>query len=180
MSLAASQDPQAREKAEELERKIAFIEANITQQLPTQIEAGEGWSFTVVVDGDDLVVNNGTAKPFGFPWDPLDNGQTASGADLKTNPSFQGCSLPMGGFKISSLNGSPLPKIPWRTTVRVTNLVTKKTTDLQLIDVGPPRRSGAAIALTEAAFEALGGDPRSAMQVSYRVLGGAKHLSGRP
>ena len=69
-------------------------------------------------------------------------------------------SLPMGGFKISSLNGSPLPKIPWRTTVRVTNLFTKKTTDLQLIDVGPPRRSGVAIALTEAAFEALGGDHR--------------------
>jgi hypothetical protein len=180
ISLASSQDPKAREKSQELERKITFLEANITQQLPAPAEAAELWSFNVIADHDDLVVNDVSAKPFGFPWDPLDNGQTASGTDLKANPSFQGCALPMGGFKLSVLAGSPLPKLPWQTVVRVTNLLTQKTVDLPLIDVGPPKRSGAAIALTAGAIEALGGDPKSITRVSYRVIGGAKNLPGKP
>jgi hypothetical protein len=180
INLSKSQDPKAREQAQELERKITVLEANITQQLPIQSDAIDAWSFSVVADGGDLVVNDVAATPFGFPWDPLDTGATASGTDLKANPSFLGCSLPMSGFKLSVLAGSPLPKLHWRTIVRVTNLQTKKTTDLPLIDVGPSKRSGFAIALTEAAFEALGGDPKSTMRVSYRILGTSKNPPGKP
>ena len=92
-----------------------------------ELLTGDGsFSFVAQVEGDDIVVRNVVATWFGGPNDPNDSGETASGVRTDTNPLPDGCALPMDGFRHSHTNGSPLPKIPWRTQVAVTNKRTGK------------------------------------------------------
>ena len=46
---------------------------------------------------------------FGGDDDPGDNGQTASGVLTRGHPSLLGCALPLAGYGLQSLRGTPLP-----------------------------------------------------------------------
>ena len=143
-----------------------------------------GWNFSVMVDGDDLVVKGTTATWFGGNNDPQDNGETASGVMTRGNPDCMGCALPVivrdaEGKPVFSTHDSPLaltPHIPWHTQVQVTHHDNSIT--IPLIDNGPARSSTRGIDLTVAAFHALGGCLKEGViSVDYRVLGAAKYLS---
>jgi len=152
-----------------------------------------GWSFSVIVLGDDLLVENTTATWFGGDNDPMDNGETASGVLTKGNPGLLGCSLPMDyqGKSLATrkaVGGSPIPMLPFGlnpngmpkpggTNVIVTRGEVSLT--VPLIDIGPARWTNDGIDLTIAAFVALGGHRKQGViPVSYRILGGAKFLKG--
>jgi hypothetical protein len=152
------------------------------------ILAGNGsYTFQVIVEGQDLVVRDVRATWFGGKDDRSDNGHTASGVlNNQEGPlTPRGCALPMSGRHDFLTEGSPLPKLPWGTTVRVFNRETGRTIVVPLIDSGPrkptlPPHTHAAIDLTQSAFAALGGSKaRGHMKVDYRVLGGVKHLPER-
>jgi hypothetical protein len=163
------------------------------QTAPTNKNAlGDGtWSWAARIDGDDVLVENARMTCFGGSDDPQDSGETASGISTKRNPDLAACSLPMDGRMFpalsraehAALDGSPIPRVPWKTLVRVTvffnNGAAQKTVDLPVIDLGPGKRTGNALDLTIAAarlfnpkatatnFEARG---------NYRILGGAKYV----
>lgn len=147
---------------------------------------GDGtWSWKARIDGDDIVVDPCRMTCFGGSNDPQDSGMTASGISTKGNPGLIACSLPMDGRMFpgmsraehAALDGSPIPRVPWKTTVIVT--VDHFNMTIPVIDLGPGKRTGNALDLTIAAarlinpnasatnFEALG---------SYRVIGAAKYL----
>ena len=143
---------------------------------------GDGsFSFTADTLGDDIVVKNVNCTWFGGDDDPQDNGQTASGVVTKGHPDLLGCSLPMDGFNHKSTNGSPIPRLPWKTHVEVTNRANGKTITVPLIDLGPSKfaQSKAAIDLSQAAFLALGAKKsQGVFKADYRIIGGAKHVPG--
>jgi hypothetical protein len=145
-----------------------------------QILRGDGsFSFTAEVVGNDIVVQDVSATWFGGLDDPSDNGLTASGVSTRDHPTLQGCALPLDGANSSRTSGSPIPKVPWQTQVRVKNLHTGTEITVPLIDLGPSKTapSHAAIDLTKPAFVALGGNPAAGkMQVDYTILGGAKFV----
>lgn len=147
---------------------------------PPRILRGDGsFSFAAEVVGNDIAVRNVTATWFGGPNDPSDSGQTASGISTRNNPTLMGCSLPMDGFRHPKTDGSPIPRLPWNTMVRVKNLKTQTVIDLPLIDLGPSKFAGshAAIDLTETAFRSFGVNPSAGiMKVDYTVLGGARFV----
>jgi hypothetical protein len=139
--------------------------------------------FVVEVKGADLFVNNVICTWFGGPNDPSDSGHTASGVSTRDHPDLLGCALPMDGFHSAKTDGSPVPKLPWNTFVRVTNRANGKSASVPVIDLGPSKfaASHAAIDLTEPAFRLLGGDPRAGvMRVDFAVPGGAKFLPSAP
>lgn len=151
-----------------------------------------GWSFSVIVEGNDLVVKNTTATWFGGDNDPHDNGETASGVRTKGNPAILGCSLPMdyqGKHKptVKAVGGSPIPMLPYGvfangkerpggTRVIVTSGSASIT--VPLIDIGPAKWARDGIDLTIAAFKLLAGGSikRGVIPVSYRILGGARFV----
>ena len=150
-----------------------------------------GWSFSVIVLGDDLLVENTTATWFGGDNDPMDNGETASGVITKGNPRLLGCSLPMNyaGKSYSlrkAVGGSPIPMLPYGLTRNGmpkpggTNVIVTRGSNsltVPLIDIGPARWTKDGIDLTVAAFAALGGHRKQGViPVSYRILGGAKFI----
>lgn len=139
---------------------------------------GDGsFSFMAEVSGNDIVVHGVTATWFGGANDPTDNGMTASGVSTRDNPGIQGCALPMDRAGSSKTDGSPIPKLPWRTQVQVQNLQNGAQLTVSLIDLGPSKSapSHAAIDLTQAAFQALGGSlSAGVMRVNYTILGAAK------
>jgi hypothetical protein len=135
--------------------------------------------FKVEVEDGDLRVNNAICTWFGGENDPSDNGQTASGVSTLNHPHLIGCALPMDGCHSSATDGSPLPKLPWNTFVRVTNRANGRTASVPLIDLGPSKfaPSHAAIDLTEEAFRLLGGNPRDGViHVDFVVPGGESYL----
>ena len=152
---------------------------------------GDGtWPFEAKVDGDDLVVRGHYATWFGGNNDPMDGGSTASGISTKGNPDILGCSLPMhigprSGSKVTfePTHGSPLPKLPWKTQVRVWCPETNKIIVVELIDLGPAKwacEKGNCLDLTQAAFRALGvSAKRGRVKVDYRILGGAEFVPPR-
>ena len=133
------------------------------------------YPWTPAVVNGDIVVTGRHATWFGGANDPQDDGETASGVSTKANPSFLGCALPMDlgpGAKHNPCAGAPLPKLPWFTSVVVTNLATGRTLTVKLIDLGPSGRpvAEAAIDLTQAAFVALGGDlEEGKITVDFRI-----------
>ena len=140
-----------------------------------------GWNLSVRIDGRDLVVDSTQASWFGGDNDPQDSGETASGILTKGHPDLLGCSLPMHyvGQHAPTRNamaGCPIPVLPYRTTfVEVAR--SGKTIKLPLIDIGPAKSAHHGIDLTQAAFNALGGNLKDGLiQVSYRILDGATHL----
>lgn len=143
------------------------------------------WPWEARIDGDDVVVDLCRMTCFGGSDDPQDSGETASGISTKDRPELAACSLPMDGRAFpglskaehAALDDSPIPRVPFKTMVRVT--VDHKTVEIPVIDLGPGRTTGNALDLTIAAarlfnpnanarnFEAHG---------SYRVLGAAEHV----
>ena len=137
-----------------------------------------GWCFEVEIDGDDLVCRNATATWFGGANDPLDNGETASGANTKDNPEILGCALPVVPTHPSTA-GSPLAfkvRIPWGTMVEVERQ--GKRICVPLIDNGPAKSARDAIDLTVAAFEEFAPLKQGVIGCSFRVLGAAKYALG--
>jgi hypothetical protein len=148
--------------------------------MSTILRGDGSFPFVAIADGDDLLVENVNCTWFGGPSDPGDDGQTASGVNTKNNPGIKGVALPMDGFHHPATNGSPIPKLPWRTKVVVRNLHGGEGS-FELIDLGPSKHaaSHAAIDLTPPAFEQIGGSLRDGIiKVSYRIIGGATHLPG--
>jgi hypothetical protein len=141
-------------------------------------QAARRTDFAVNIEGDDLVVRNVVCTWFGGPNDPQDSGETASGVNTKENPNILGCSLPMDGFHHSTTDGSPLPRLPWNTFVKVRNLANSREISVPLIDLGPSlfAPSGAAIDLTESAFRLIGGNTdRGKIQVDFVIPGAAQY-----
>ena len=148
--------------------------------MATILKGDGSFSFTVEVDETDLKVRNVVSTWFSGPNDRSDSGHTASGVDTRRHPDLLGCALPMDGFGNAHTDGSPLPRMPWNIPVKVTNLKTEKAITLPLVDLGPSKNaaSRAAIDLTEAAFRALGGNPRDGiMRVNYTIVDGAKYVA---
>lgn len=158
---------------------------------------GDGtWPFVAYVDGDDIFVDDCVITCFGGAFDPQDNGKTASGVNTKKFPNIAAVSLPMDlrGRKASAkehaaLDGSPIPRVPWGTTVEVTigNQTIKFGSGV--IDLGPGKQASKpgephALDLTPGAaalfqpgvpFRMLA--TRFAARGSFRIIGGAKFLS---
>lgn len=151
-----------------------------------EILRGDGtWPFSAHVDGDDILVIGVRATCFGGSGDPEDSGETASGISTRGNPTLKACALPMiytGSNKAlrKALGGSPIPKLPWQTKVEI--MAGGKHLIVPVIDLGPAKRTGNAIDLTIAAarfFDPRASATRFELQCSYRILGGAKHLTGK-
>ena len=147
---------------------------------------GDGsWPWSAWIDGADIVVVNARATCFGGSDDPQDSGETASGISTKHNPLLVACALPLiytgtGKGLIAALGGSPLPKIPWRTPVQVSDAATGKTLTAILIDLGPAKKTGNAIDLTIAAarfFNPHASATNFEMICHYRIAGAAKYAT---
>ena len=147
---------------------------------------GDGsWPWSAHVDGDDILVIGVTATCFGGSDDPLDSGETASGISTRDNPTLKGCALPMcyagrSNALRKALAGSPIPRVPWGTKVEI--MSNGRRLIVPVIDLGPAKRTGDAIDLTVAAARYF--DPKATannflLRCSYRILGGAKHLTGK-
>jgi len=148
--------------------------------------------FTVEIDGNDLVCT-GIATAFGGAYDPMDNGETASGVNTKRNPLILGCALPMDGYGVRSLNGSPFPKMPFglhhdgTTNPDGVHIVLELPGNrvigpIPVIDLGPSGGTGHALDLTVATARML--DPHATasnfeQRIKFRVLGGAKYLNAK-
>lgn len=145
---------------------------------------GDGtWPWTAYADGADIVVINARATCFGGSDDPQDSGETASGISTKGNPNLSACSLPMryDGKKpalIKALGGSPIPKLPYKTTL-VEVKSNGKTIIVPVIDCGPAKYTGNAIDLTIAAarkFRSLASAKNFEMTCDFRIFGAVKYL----
>jgi len=149
-----------------------------------RILRGDGsWPFAARIDGEDIVVENVMATAFGGANDPQDNGETASGINTKHFPFYEGCALPMITPSVPVLRGSPIPKMPFKTTM-VAVTYKDKTITVPIIDIGPGRQASRegypahAIDLTVAAakrFVPTASATNFSIIVSYRIIGGAKY-----
>lgn len=147
---------------------------------------GDGsWPWSARVDGDDIIVTDVIATCFGGSNDPQDNGETASGISTKGNPTLKACALPMiytgnSAALRKALGGSPIPKLPWKTMVEI--IANGKRLTVPVIDLGPAKKTGNAIDLTLAAARFFDGNATASnfeIECSYRILGGAKYLTGK-
>jgi hypothetical protein len=161
--------------------------------------------FPVIRSGDDLVVPRAAATWFGGDSDPGDNGETASGVPTKGHPALLGCALPLAGYGLQSLRGTPLPMMAFGlhhdgspnsdgawvevsslsivptapgTSPQASNLNSQPSTLLlPVIDLGPALRTRHGIDLTVAAFKHFAGDlSQGVITVSYRLKRGALYL----
>jgi hypothetical protein len=155
--------------------------------------------FPVIRDGDDLVVPRTAATWFGGDSDPGDNGQTACGFSTKGHPTLLGCALPLAGYGVQSLRGTPLPMMAFglhhdgtpnpdgawvevsllgdRPELPTPNSDLPAPLTLPVIDLGPSLRTRHGIDLTVAAFRHFaGGLSRGVITVSYRLKRGALYL----
>ena len=115
----------------------------LTALIHTPAKAN-GWAFSLVIDGDDFLVNNIICTCFGGGFDPQDNGATASGVST-LGDNVCGVSLPMRGQDFPhlslaehrALDDSPIPKMPWGTPVEVTINGKTFTPPAGVIDLGP-------------------------------------------
>lgn len=149
---------------------------------------GDGsWPWSAHIDGDDIIVLDVWATCFGGSADPQDSGETASGISTKDNPDLAACALPMaysGPAKAlrAALGGSPIPKLPWKTNVIVTDRSNGRQCTIPVIDLGPGKRTGNAIDLTVAAarwFVKRATATNFKLRVDYRIVGGARYLTGK-
>jgi len=96
-----------------------------------------------------------------------DDATTASGVPANHGGLY--CSLPMPGSPHTT--GTPIPKFPWKTKVRVSNPKTGKSVDTELIDIGPQLVTGAPIDLTADVKKALGQNLANLnFYVTFKVL----------
>ena len=147
--------------------------------------------FVVEKDGDDIVIKNVIATCFGGDNDKGDNGKTACGYATRGHPSLIGCALPVPGYGVHSLIGSPLPHMPFGlhrdgtdnpegTHVVVVDRKTGRTLgSVPLIDLGPSGGTGNFIDLSVAAAKLIqpSADANNfTRRVDVRILGGAKYV----
>ncbi len=81
----------------------------------------------------------------------------------------------------AALDGSPIPRVPWKTEVRVTNGI--GTVNLPVIDLGPGKRTGNAIDLTIAAarfFKPNATARNFEARVDFTIIGAAKFVTSEP
>lgn len=149
---------------------------------------GDGsWPWNAHVIGDDIVVYNCRGTAFGGSNDPEDGGETASGISTRDNPGLRACALPMiytgkGKALRAALGGSPIPRLPWKTMVEIVERHSGRKLTVPVIDLGPAKRTGNAIDLTVAAaryFDPKATATRFAIRCDYRIIGGAKYLTGK-
>jgi len=148
--------------------------------------------FPVLRSGDDLLVPRTAATWFGGDNDPGDNGETASGVPTKGHPALLGCALPLAGYGLASLRGTPLPMMAfglhhdgtpnhdgaWVEVSLLSTLSSQPSTLLlPVIDLGPALRTRHGIDLTVAAFKHFAGNlSQGVITVSYRLKRGALYL----
>lgn len=117
----------------------------------------------------------GIASCFGGPHDSGDDGETASGVD-NTKYGVLGCALPIPTCPATA--GSPLPRLPYKTTMVEVTADNGRQITVPLIDVGPAMDENRPIDLTPATFVALGGDLEAGlMPVSIRIIGAATYFT---
>lgn len=140
---------------------------------------GDGtWShIDPYIDGEDIVMRLIIATHWGDPQDTMDKGTTASGRSTYDNPDALWSSLPMNVPGFAPTAGSPLPKIPWGTIVRVFSHKTRKVKNTALEDLGPAKWTEHGADFTDAVWRALG-VPLSdgTTLVDVRIVGGAKYV----
>jgi hypothetical protein len=155
------------------------------------LKGGAPWGMIAQVIGNDIVVRGAKTTAFGGDNDTADNGQTACGFPTRGHPELMGCALPLAGFGVSSLNGTPLPHMKFGLTakgadnpngahVEVTDPVTRKQTTVPVIDLGPSGGTGHALDLTVAAarvFKPNATANNFSMKLDYRIIDGAKSLT---
>ena len=153
------------------------------------LKGDNSFKFTAEVVGDDIVLHNVRATCFGGSADPQDSGETASGLSTKKFHWLPAVSLPMDGRMFSStsaafhkaLDGSPIPKVPWGTMVKITHMNGVDVPDytFPVIDLGPGKRTGNALDLTIAAarlYSARASATNFEAMVDFVILGGAKYV----
>lgn len=153
----------------------------IVHPVPVGEVTGDGtWPWIKArVEGDDIVIDPGIVTAFGGAHDTMDSGETASGISTKDNPSYIGCALPMRRDSSKALAGSPIPKIPWKTTVIFTNPRNGISVNTKLIDEGPAKWTKHVGDLTEAAaklFDQHATSNNFTETLGIRIIGGAKYL----
>jgi len=144
------------------------------KEKPKTLKGDGTWGFVAFVDGDDLVVRHAKATWFGGANDPQDNGETASGISTKRRPEIMGCAIPMN---FGPCKGSPIPRVPWGTKVKVTHFESGKMITVPIIDLGPAHGTGNAIDLTPAAFKQFAPLVKGKVVVDCRISGAAKYLT---
>ena len=135
---------------------------------------GTSYKFKLAVDGPNLVVDSARATWFGGPDDEDDDGETASGiVNTRQNPDYIGLSLPM--YEVSkACHGSPIPKLPWGTHVRITNIATGVSVIATLVDVGPsaPPLAQGDIDLCPKTMQTIHNGSMDNLQVSWEIPNG--------
>lgn len=161
--------------------KSALALEAVVHPKPVGLIEGDGtWPWIKMrVDGEDIVIEPGIVTAFGGAHDTMDSGQTASGISTKDNPSYIGCALPMRRDASKALRGSPIPKLPWKTTVIFSEPDTGISVNTKLIDEGPAKWTEHVGDLTEAAAKLF--NPRATANnftetLGIRIVGGAKYL----
>lgn len=156
----------------------------IGNQLQGNGEWSDVYSSGVFVDGADITAKNVIATRWGGKDDDQDGGITASGLSTRDHPDYLGVSLPMRVPTQSSalraaIGGSPIPKLPWYTPVKVYSHKTGKIVFGHLIDIGPAHWTKHGIDLTNALVEALGLDLSDGTYlVDFRIIGGSQYVTG--
>jgi hypothetical protein len=151
----------------------------VSNAEPSGVLRGDGtWGWVAELDGEDIVIRNATASWFGGDNDPQDNGETASGVLTKGHPDLIGFALPMDfGPKVPSTQGSPLPRIPWRTPVTVS--LGDVSVMGPLIDLGPAKSARHQVDCTQAAFKQFAPLSQGLVHgVDVRIKGGAAYAGG--
>jgi hypothetical protein len=149
-------------------------------------------SWTVEIDGKDLVVRNIEATCFGGAYDSGDNGETESGVfNDGSDKALLGIALPIRSIEKATA-GSPLAfkgaHIPWKTKVMVwKGNDESKAIECILIDNGPDVAVYPSHALdlnpNVAGHFAPDFDPKKLANewegsgFSYRIIGGAAYVS---
>lgn len=125
------------------------------------------------------MIRNVTATWFSGCGDPSDKERAANVVLTRNNPQLLGCALPMEGFHFHKTDGSPIPRLPCGTLVRVFNRTPGSMESFSLINLGPSKyaASHAAIDLTATAFKLLGGSiEHGVVHVDFIVPGGVRFL----
>ncbi len=147
---------------------------------PRDLDGDGTWPFIQMhVVGEDLVIEPGIVTAFGGDADRMDSGETASGINTAQNPSYIGCALPMRRDASRHLRGSPIPKLPWKTTVIFIDKTTGISVNTKLIDEGPAKWTRHIGDLTVAAARMF--NPRATANnfsetLGIRIVGGAKYV----
>lgn len=146
---------------------------------PSNLNGDGTWPWIKMsVDGKDILIEPGIVTAFGGASDSMDSGETASGVSTKDNPSYIGCALPMRRDASSALRGSPIPKIPWKTTV-IFSSSNGISVNTKLIDEGPAKWTKHVGDLTVAAarlFDSHATSNNFTETLGIRIVGGAKYL----